>query len=565
MTRRPPNPVSPRLRRVFRWALSLSLVSGPTIFGASGANAFDGANTPEMPTAIDLPAFPEIPELPGAANSQREITASPRSVARTVLVQRWLGLGHRSQFHSPTANEDLKPSVPAQPAYPLPAMGVASYPQGETIGLPPIPEASSRVIAASAEESAGGVMESFSDMTDTESLGEQPTPAESFSSHPIDPLDLLNSLEEQESPVDGNPSEALSMNFSDQMEAPAADQATSREPQIVKSNQSLSLLSQTSSRSTALGSTSSNESNSSDCLNSCETLAAGQPQDPAGLVSSRRSTQPEPMKIQILGQTDQQATPAQRAPLVAMLAGYSSLSRPEVLAEQAQSLQQLIQTEPNPAMGPQPDSTSMASTNLPDQLPSQSSEQFSGPTFGPSSDQSLDSSLSTESQSNAEPTEATGSTAEPEATIVETQLHFTVGPRGSLQLTSGNRIVGVSVEQEEICQLIQTGPRSYSLIGVREGHTRVALITEVSGQRQIEIQQVTVDPRGTTGSDLSALAESITQTIRQLYPHNRVQVAAQGRQLFVSGKVDSEESARRILSLVRKTSLTPVVDQLTTY
>jgi hypothetical protein len=81
MTRRPPNPVSPSLRRVFRWALSLSLVSGPTIFGASEVNAFDGANALPMPTAIDLPALPEIHELTGAANSQRETTANQRSVA----------------------------------------------------------------------------------------------------------------------------------------------------------------------------------------------------------------------------------------------------------------------------------------------------------------------------------------------------------------------------------------------------------------------------------------------------------------------------------------------------
>jgi hypothetical protein len=124
-------------------------------------------------------------------------------------------------------------------------------------------------------------------------------------------------------------------------------------------------------------------------------------------------------------------------------------------------------------------------------------------------------------------------------------------------------VVDYSVEHPGICRLIQTSDKSLSLIGLQEGDTRIAVVT-AGGQedRNIEIRGVRVAGGERPLSRLQNLAREITQTIKRLYPYSDIQVVASSDELIVQGYVQLEKDARKILTLVRKTSLTPVVDRL---
>jgi hypothetical protein len=217
-------------------------------------------------------------------------------------------------------------------------------------------------------------------------------------------------------------------------------------------------------------------------------------------VSSRRESKPEPMQIRIEGEPISSPSPP-RQPLLPMLASASGRSKmPEQVTLPVSSQPQLKQ-QTQPAAIPT-------------------------------------SNLKTASSVNKE---------------------VRVMVKGSIALQSTDTIQALSVEHEDICQVIQTAGKSYTLIGLRPGETRIAVISESAGQRNIQIHQVTVADAQPPQQNSSS---TIAQTIQQLYPRSKVRVATRGTQLVVGGNVESEETAKEILRLVRKTTLTPVVDEL---
>lgn len=142
---------------------------------------------------------------------------------------------------------------------------------------------------------------------------------------------------------------------------------------------------------------------------------------------------------------------------------------------------------------------------------------------------------------------------------------FKVAVKDSFAIQSIETIQTLSVEHEEVCQVIKSGPKSFTVVGLQDGETRVAVISEVDGQRKVQVHHVVVGtPKSTTTTNPAALASEVSQTVAQLYPKSRVRIAPRGTQLVVSGSVDSEDTAKKILSLVRKTTLNPVIDELQT-
>ena len=142
---------------------------------------------------------------------------------------------------------------------------------------------------------------------------------------------------------------------------------------------------------------------------------------------------------------------------------------------------------------------------------------------------------------------------------------FKVAVKDSFAVQSIETIQTLSVEHEEVCQVIKSGPKSFTVVGLQDGETRVAVISEVDGQRKVQVHHVVVGtPKSTTTTNPAALASEVSQTVAQLYPKSRVRIAPRGTQLVVSGTVDSEDTAKKILSLVRKTTLNPVIDELQT-
>lgn len=137
-----------------------------------------------------------------------------------------------------------------------------------------------------------------------------------------------------------------------------------------------------------------------------------------------------------------------------------------------------------------------------------------------------------------------------------------VGVHDALVLNSDTPIAELSVENPKLCQLIQTGAKTYSLIGVQPGSTRIALVSLTSqGDRAVEIREVTV-AAATANSGIDGLAKEIATALDQLYPNYAIEVDVFEKSLLVQGEVASESEAKRIIAFVRKTSLMPVIDRL---
>ena len=138
-----------------------------------------------------------------------------------------------------------------------------------------------------------------------------------------------------------------------------------------------------------------------------------------------------------------------------------------------------------------------------------------------------------------------------------------LSPQQSSSLTMTTAIVQCSAEHPTICKLIKTSDKSLSLIGLSDGKTRIAIVTaDEQGKPVVEVREVQVGKTGQDDGSLRQLANEISKTIASLYPSSRIEIVAEGQQLFVQGRVSSESEARKVLSLVRKTALTPVIDRL---
>jgi Flp pilus assembly secretin CpaC len=141
-----------------------------------------------------------------------------------------------------------------------------------------------------------------------------------------------------------------------------------------------------------------------------------------------------------------------------------------------------------------------------------------------------------------------------------------VGLHESANVETVQPISGLSVEHPELCQVLKSGERSVSFVGLKAGQTRVALFTtNTSGERKIEIRDVVVAGAESRQADMKSLATEIGRSVRSMYPKSRIEVIAEAEGLTVQGYAGSEEEARKIIGLVRRTSLQPVVDRLATY
>lgn len=121
----------------------------------------------------------------------------------------------------------------------------------------------------------------------------------------------------------------------------------------------------------------------------------------------------------------------------------------------------------------------------------------------------------------------------------------------------------ISIEHPDVCQAVRTGKSTISLVGVQSGTTRLAILnTSAQGKRTVEVRQVTITNKSKTQTDLERFANEMSRTLRLMFASSEVEVSAHQGKLIVSGIANSESDAKKILSLVRKTSLMPVQDDL---
>ncbi len=120
-----------------------------------------------------------------------------------------------------------------------------------------------------------------------------------------------------------------------------------------------------------------------------------------------------------------------------------------------------------------------------------------------------------------------------------------------------------SIEHAKTCRVVKTSENKLTLIALQPGKTRVAFVTTNSdGESFINLRQVEVQGTKLPIDSRAVIAEELTATIAQLYETKTVRVIAKGDEFIVIGTAATEKDARKILSLIRKTTLCPVVDKL---
>lgn len=573
-------------RRMLRLMLAFTVTAAPLPVAAqTDWNPIQGAQSSSK-QPMDMPAYPLL--SPGCnepvSNNFSQLEQAPSN--RTV--RRWLGLnshlvggvGPVTKFSTvesmPIAGDSSSRSARMEDCLPeltqvVPAIAMPAIAQSELCqsSCPPNPRLETPSLATTENRNNSPVVVASATEPQKESVAERLSDIDSSSlegESSIDPLDLMNSLDldlPQEPPEPGkiseNPlteSEPVVVQFADAAVQPipvienTVVENAARQPQLVRPNQGLTVKlpaggGQRPSRIEAqrpeeLDGIVTSPSLEPSELSSTADMTGLQPME----VSSRRRPQPKAMNIQIEGEPMTPLSSIARPPLVNLL---SEVPKASPSSEDPQlTLKQLIysETDSGRVVGFAASGDSVESMV----------DGGKGSSAGNMSAQEIGSDASTAVYNPELPTK-----------IVESNESVRVGVKKSINLKSSQLVQAVSAEHEDICQIIQTGQKSFTVIGLTEGVTRVALISELDGERQIEVRQVTVSKGATAGSDLSVIAESISQTVQQLYPSSSVQVITRGQQLVVHGRVDSEASARKILSLVRKTALVPVVDELKTY
>ena len=130
-------------------------------------------------------------------------------------------------------------------------------------------------------------------------------------------------------------------------------------------------------------------------------------------------------------------------------------------------------------------------------------------------------------------------------------------------LTIGGHVRRVAVGDKNVCQAFAAGPNQLKLIGTGNGVTRLVVWADTTDSSPTRVRSFEIhveDKAAPSGiEDKTAI---INQSIRQAFPNSRVVVQQQRNSLVASGDCQSEEAAKDIIRMIRKTCLIPVRDEI---
>ena len=123
------------------------------------------------------------------------------------------------------------------------------------------------------------------------------------------------------------------------------------------------------------------------------------------------------------------------------------------------------------------------------------------------------------------------------------------------------KLNAIAVQDENVCKVMQN-ERTLSLVGNQVGTTLVQIWTADLGDKP-QVMRVHVSQPGGKVHATKNEVNDIKQVIAQGFPRAVVSIVSkEDGMIEVRGTTDSEESAKRILELVRKLYLVPVKDKL---
>ncbi len=123
------------------------------------------------------------------------------------------------------------------------------------------------------------------------------------------------------------------------------------------------------------------------------------------------------------------------------------------------------------------------------------------------------------------------------------------------------KLNAIAVQDENVCKVMQN-ERTLSLVGNQVGTTLVQIWTADLGDKPQVVRVHVSQPGGKVHATKNEVND-IKQVIAQGFPRAVVSIVSkEDGMIEVRGTTDSEESAKRILELVRKLYLVPVKDKL---
>ena len=123
-------------------------------------------------------------------------------------------------------------------------------------------------------------------------------------------------------------------------------------------------------------------------------------------------------------------------------------------------------------------------------------------------------------------------------------------------------IRAVSVENEDVCRVLYT-ERAISIVGSKQGSSLIQVwTTELKDAPQV--LRVNVSQPWQTPNANSGDLKEVKQALAQAFPRSNLKLLKQeDGTLEVRGTTENEETARRVLEMVRKLCLVPVKDKVT--
>lgn len=123
------------------------------------------------------------------------------------------------------------------------------------------------------------------------------------------------------------------------------------------------------------------------------------------------------------------------------------------------------------------------------------------------------------------------------------------------------KLNAIAVQDENVCKVMQN-ERILSLVGNQVGTTLIQIWTADLGDKPQVVRVNVSQPGGKVHANKNEVND-IKQVIAQSFPRADVSIVSkEDGMIEVRGTTDSEESAKRILELVRKLYLVPVKDKL---
>ncbi|WP_197231382.1 pilus assembly protein N-terminal domain-containing protein [Novipirellula artificiosorum] len=132
-------------------------------------------------------------------------------------------------------------------------------------------------------------------------------------------------------------------------------------------------------------------------------------------------------------------------------------------------------------------------------------------------------------------------------------------------LTIQGELRRVSVGDQSVCRALASGSNQIKLIGAGNGVTRLVVWADTADASPTKVRHFDIHVQDAVDASGDAVGDKVSmlnRTIGETFPSSNVQVQQEGNDLVIRGHCTSEETAKKIVRMVRKTCLIPVRDEL---